>query len=69
MLYCKTCPRIPSPIHPRPISAASFSLLLADDGITEKHLELKRVDVPGMAFTPKVQGTPWKNSSLKEILQ
>jgi DNA-binding NtrC family response regulator len=43
--------------------------LLADDVITEKHLELKRVDVPGMAFTPKVQGTPWKNLSLREILQ
>ena len=43
--------------------------LLADEVITERHLELKRVDVPGMAFTPKVQGTPWKNSSLKEILQ
>ena len=43
--------------------------LLADDMITEKHLELKRMDVPGMAFTPKVQGTPWKNLSLKEILQ
>jgi len=43
--------------------------LLADDMITEKHLELKRVDVPGMAFTPKIQGTPWKSLSLKEILQ
>jgi DNA-binding NtrC family response regulator len=43
--------------------------LLADDLITEKHLELKRVDVPGMAFTPKVQGAPWKNLSLKEILR
>jgi DNA-binding NtrC family response regulator len=43
--------------------------LLADDLITEKHLELKRVDVPGMAFTPKVQGAPWKSLSLKEILQ
>jgi DNA-binding NtrC family response regulator len=43
--------------------------LLADDLITEKHLELKRVDVPGMAFTPQVQGVPWKNLSLKEILQ
>ncbi len=42
--------------------------LLADELITEKHLELKRVDVPGMAFTPKVQGAPWKNLSLKEIL-
>ncbi len=43
--------------------------LLAEDVITEKHLELKRVDVPGMAFTPKVQGTPWKSLSLKEILR
>jgi DNA-binding NtrC family response regulator len=43
--------------------------LLADELIGEKHLELKRVDVPGMAFTPKVQGTPWKNLSLREILQ
>ena len=43
--------------------------LLADDVITEKQLELKRVDVPGMAFTPKVQGSPWKNSSLREILR
>jgi two-component system nitrogen regulation response regulator GlnG len=43
--------------------------LLADDLITEKHLELKRVDVPGLAFTPKIEGAPWKNLSLKEILQ
>jgi two-component system nitrogen regulation response regulator GlnG len=43
--------------------------LLADNMITDKHLELKRVDVPGMAFTPKVQGTPWKSLSLKEILR
>ena len=43
--------------------------LLADDMITEKDLELKRMDLPGMAFTPKVQGTPWKSLSLKEILQ
>ncbi len=42
--------------------------LLADEIITEKHLEMKRVDVPGMAFTPKIQGTPWKNLSLKEIV-
>jgi DNA-binding NtrC family response regulator len=43
--------------------------LLADDLIAEKHLELERADVPGMAFTPKVQGAPWKNLSLREILQ
>jgi DNA-binding NtrC family response regulator len=43
--------------------------LLADDLITEKHLDLKRVPVPGLAFTPKVQGAPWKGLSLKEIVQ
>ena len=43
--------------------------LLADDLITEKHLDLKRVPIPGLAFTPKVQGAPWKGSSLKEIVQ
>jgi DNA-binding NtrC family response regulator len=43
--------------------------LLADGIITEENLELKRADVPGMAFTPKVQGAPWKSLSLKEILQ
>jgi two-component system nitrogen regulation response regulator GlnG len=43
--------------------------LLADDLITEKHLDLKRVAVPGLAFTPKVQGAPWKGLSLKEIVQ
>jgi two-component system nitrogen regulation response regulator GlnG len=43
--------------------------LLADEVITEKHLDLKRVPVPGLAFTPKVQGTPWKGLSLKEIIQ
>ena len=43
--------------------------LLADDLITEKHLDLKRVPIPGLAFTPKVQGTPWKGLSLKEIVQ
>jgi DNA-binding NtrC family response regulator len=43
--------------------------LLADDLITEKHLDLKRVPIPGLAFTPKVQGAPWKGLSLKEIVQ
>ena len=43
--------------------------LLAEDTITEKDLELKRADVPGLAFTPKVQGAPWATLSLKEIVQ
>ncbi len=42
--------------------------LMADEIITEKDLELKRVPVPGLAFTPKVQGEPWKDLSLKEIV-
>jgi len=43
--------------------------LLADEFIAEKHLDLKRVPVPGLAFTPKVEGTPWKGLSLKEIVE
>jgi two-component system nitrogen regulation response regulator GlnG len=41
--------------------------LLADDVIEEKHWDLVRV--PGMAFTPKVEGEPWKGLSLREIVQ
>jgi transcriptional regulator with GAF, ATPase, and Fis domain len=44
-------------------------VLLAEETVTEKDIEIKRVDVPGMAFTPKVQGAPWKNLSLKTIIQ
>jgi transcriptional regulator with GAF, ATPase, and Fis domain len=44
-------------------------VLLAEEIVTEKDVEIKRVDVPGMAFTPKVEGAPWKNLSLKAIIQ
>jgi DNA-binding NtrC family response regulator len=44
------------------------AVLLADDVITEKHLEIKRAPVPGLAFTPKINGNPWKEMSLKEIV-
>jgi two-component system nitrogen regulation response regulator GlnG len=44
------------------------AVLLADDIITEKHLDIKRAPVPGMVFTPKIQGTPWKEFSLREIV-
>jgi transcriptional regulator with GAF, ATPase, and Fis domain len=44
-------------------------VLLAGEIVTEKDVEIKRVDVPGMAFTPKVEGAPWKNLSLKAIVQ
>jgi DNA-binding NtrC family response regulator len=44
------------------------AVLLADDLVTEKHLEIKRAPVPGLAFTPRVDGTPWREMSLKEIV-
>ena len=43
--------------------------LVARDEITEKDLSIKRAQVPGLAFSPKVHGTPWKNASLSEIVQ
>jgi DNA-binding NtrC family response regulator len=43
--------------------------LLAGDLITEKDLDLHRVGVPGLAFTPKVQGMPWKGVTLHKIVQ
>ena len=43
--------------------------LVAKDEITEKDLSISRVEVPGIAFSPKVQGMPWKNASLSEIVQ
>ena len=49
-------------------AAIRRAVLLADEAITEKHLDLKRVAVPGLAFTPKVDGMPWTNYSFKEIL-
>lgn len=49
-------------------SAIRRATLLADDIITEKHLDLRRASVPELAFTPKVQGTPWKHNSLREII-
>ena len=43
--------------------------LVARDEITEKDLSIKRAEVPGLVFSPKVHGTPWKNASLSEIVQ
>ncbi len=44
------------------------AVLLADDLVTEKHLDIKRAPVPGLAFTPRVDGAPWREMSLKEIV-
>ena len=43
--------------------------LVARDEITENDLSIKRAEVPGLVFSPKVHGTPWKNASLSEIVQ
>ena len=43
--------------------------LVARAEITEKDLSINRAEVPGLAFSPKVHGTPWKNASLSEIVQ
>ncbi len=43
--------------------------LVARDEITEQDLSIKRAEAPGLAFSPKVQGTPWQNASLSEIVQ
>jgi DNA-binding NtrC family response regulator len=45
------------------------AVLLADDIITERHLDIKRAPVPGLAFTPRVQGAPWQDLPLKEIVR
>ena len=43
--------------------------LVATEMITDKDINIKRAALPGMAFSPKVQGTPWKNASLSEIVR
>ncbi len=43
--------------------------LVAKDEITEKDLGITRSEVPGLAFSPRIQGIPWKNASLREIVQ
>lgn len=44
-------------------------VLLADDIITEKHLDMNRALTLDMAFTPEMKGTPWRGLSLKEIVR
>ena len=43
--------------------------LLADDMITDKHLDLKRVAVSGLTSAPRVKEEAWKQLSLREIVQ
>ena len=42
--------------------------LLADEEITNKHLDLKSVPMPGLALMPKGQSTLWQGLSLQEIV-
>ena len=48
-------------------SSIRRATLLADEMIGEKQLDLKRVS--DLAFTPKVEGTPWRGLSLGEIVE
>lgn len=50
-------------------SSIRRAVLLADEMITERHLDLKTVALPGLVFAPKVQGMLWKDLSLKQIVQ
>jgi DNA-binding NtrC family response regulator len=43
--------------------------LVARDEIIEKDLSIKRAEAPGLVFSPKVQGAPWENASLGEIVR
>jgi DNA-binding NtrC family response regulator len=44
------------------------AVLVAEDIITEKHLDIKRAPVPDLVFTSKILGTPWNELSLREIV-
>jgi len=49
-------------------STTRRAVLMANEMITRRHLDLKSGAVPHLTFTAKVQGTPWKDISLKEIV-
>lgn len=44
------------------------AVLLADEMITEEHLAIKGVPALNLAFTREIEGMPWENLSLKEIV-
>jgi two-component system nitrogen regulation response regulator GlnG len=49
-------------------SVVRRAVLLADDIVTEKHLDLQRPPVAAMEFIPTIPDTPWREQSLKEIV-
>jgi two-component system nitrogen regulation response regulator GlnG len=49
-------------------SVVRRAVLLADDLITEKHLDIQHSPAAGMDFTPSIQDHSWPELSLKEIV-
>jgi two-component system nitrogen regulation response regulator GlnG len=49
-------------------SVVRRAVLLADDLITEKHLDIRGAPAPGMDFIPRIQDYSWPEMSLKEIV-
>jgi DNA-binding NtrC family response regulator len=50
-------------------SAIRRAVLLADENITEELLDIREGEPPGCTFTPKVDITPWKDMSLRDIVR
>ena len=44
------------------------AVLLADDIITDMHLDKEITSMPGTFFMPKIQPMPWEDNSFKEII-
>ena len=45
------------------------AVLLANDVVNEKHLDMEKVSAPDFTFHPKTQEMPWSNVPLKEMLR
>jgi DNA-binding NtrC family response regulator len=45
------------------------AVLLADDMITEEHLDTDGVPAPSLTLPPKIQDMPWEDLSLKQIMR
>lgn len=44
------------------------AVLLADDIITEEHLDMDGVPIPALMLPPDIRGMPWEDLSLKQIV-
>jgi len=45
------------------------AVLLAEDTITEKHLDIKKIPSSGMSFVQRAPKAPWQGHSFKEIVR